>query len=120
MRDVFAVIARAAGRPAPRLAVPWTVAYAAARVADAALRPFGREPQLLVLDEVRAGPPAPRCSTTPRRARELGYVSRSAVASLADAARSALASSQRATQVFCEKPQTTRRRPPAHVSRSWY
>jgi dihydroflavonol-4-reductase len=53
MRDVFGAVARAAGRPPPRLAVPWAAAYAAARAADLGARLRGREPTLLVLDEVR-------------------------------------------------------------------
>ncbi|QEC46743.1 NAD-dependent epimerase/dehydratase family protein [Baekduia soli] len=84
MRDVFAAVARAAGRPAPRLAVPWGVAYGAARVADAALRPLGREPRLLVLDEVRLARVPMRFDD--RRAREeLGHVSRPAAQALAEA-----------------------------------
>src|ERR1700761_163948 len=40
IREVFAVIAGAAGRPAPRIGVPWSAAHLAARFADAALRPL--------------------------------------------------------------------------------
>jgi dihydroflavonol-4-reductase len=90
MREVFAVIARAAGRSAPRLPVPWTAAYAAARVADVILRPLGREPQLLLLDEVRAGRLPHLFDDTKARA-ELGYVSQPAADALAQATRSALA-----------------------------
>jgi dihydroflavonol-4-reductase len=93
VRDVFAVIARAAGLPAPRLPVPWIAAYTCARVADAVLGSVGREPELLVLDEVRAGR-LPHAFDDSKARAELGYVSRSAVDSLADAARSALASSR--------------------------
>jgi dihydroflavonol-4-reductase len=75
MRELFAAVAVAAGRPAPRIAVPWTLAYAAARVADVALRPAGREPELLVLDEVIAGRLPHLFDDTKARA-ELGYVSR--------------------------------------------
>jgi dihydroflavonol-4-reductase len=89
MREVFAVIAHAAGRPAPRLPVPWIAAFAAARVADAALRPFGREPQLLVLDEVRAGR-LPHLFDDTKARTELGYTTRPAADALAQAARSAL------------------------------
>jgi dihydroflavonol-4-reductase len=89
MREVFAVIARAAGRSAPRLAVPWTAAYAAARLADVALRSVGREPQLLVLDEVRAGR-LPHLFDDTKARTELGYVSQPAAEALADATRSAL------------------------------
>jgi len=85
MRDVFAVIARTAGLSAPRVPVPWTAAYAAARLADAALRPLGREPRLLVLDEVRSGRLPHRFDDSKARA-ELGYVSRPAAEALAQAA----------------------------------
>ena len=74
MREVFATAARAAGRPAPRLAVPWPVAYGAALAARVALRPFGREPELLVLDEVRLGR-LPMAFDDARARRELGHTS---------------------------------------------
>jgi dihydroflavonol-4-reductase len=84
MREVFALIARAAGRPAPRVAVPWCAAFAAAIVADAALRPLGREPSLLVLDEVRSGR-LPHLFDDAKARSELGYVSRPAADALAAA-----------------------------------
>lgn len=90
VREVFAVIARTAGLSAPRLPVPWTVAYGGARLADAALRPVRREPQLLVLDEVRAGR-RPHLFDDAKARSELGYGSRPAVDALVEAARSALA-----------------------------
>jgi len=89
MREVFAAVARAAGLSAPRLPVPWAAAYAAARVANAAMRPLGREPQLLVLDEVRAGRIPHLFDDTKARA-ELGYVSRPGATALVDATRDAL------------------------------
>ncbi len=89
MREVFAVIAGTAGLPAPRLPVPWTAAYVAARVADVTLRALGREPQLLVLDEVRAGRLPHLFDDTKARV-DLGYVSRPAARALTEAARSAL------------------------------
>jgi dihydroflavonol-4-reductase len=88
--DVFAAIARAAERPAPRLPVPWSAAYAAALAAGALLRPFGREPRLLIVDEVRAGR-LPHAFDDSKARRELGYASRPAVVALAEATRSALA-----------------------------
>jgi dihydroflavonol-4-reductase len=91
LSEVFAVIARAAGLSPPRLPVPWSVAYAGARVADAALGLIGREPQLLVLDEVRAGR-MPHLFDDSKARAELGYVSRPGADALADAARSAIAS----------------------------
>jgi dihydroflavonol-4-reductase len=84
MREVFALIARAAGRSSPRVAVPWCAAFAAARVADAALRPFGREPSLLVLDEVRSGR-LPHLFDDAKARAELGYISRPASEALAGA-----------------------------------
>jgi dihydroflavonol-4-reductase len=86
MRDVFAAIAAAAGRDAPRIAVPWTAAYAAARTAATVLRPLGREPQLLVPDEVRAGR-LPHLFDDAKARSELGYRSRPAAQALADAVR---------------------------------
>jgi dihydroflavonol-4-reductase len=90
MREVFAHVARAAGRPAPRLAVPWTLAYAAARIAHAALAPLHREPSLLNLDEVRLARLPMRFDDALAR-RELGHVSRPAAQALRDATISALA-----------------------------
>jgi dihydroflavonol-4-reductase len=91
LSEVFAVIARAAGLSAPRLPIPWSLAYAGARVADAALGLMGREPQLLVLDEVRAGR-MPHLFDDSKARAELGYVSRPGADALADAARDAIAS----------------------------
>lgn len=85
MRELFAIVARAAGRRAPAVAVPWSAALAGAHLARAALAPLGREPQLLVLDEVRLG----RLPMTfdDRRARaELGHTSRPAAVALLTAA----------------------------------
>lgn len=103
VREVFAVIAEAVGRSAPRLPVPWAVAYAAARVADAGLRPLGREPQLLVLDEVRAGRIPHRFDDAKARA-ELGYASRPAVDALAQAAAELLTDSA-ASPASAEAPE---------------
>jgi dihydroflavonol-4-reductase len=84
MHEIFATIAELAGRPAPRVAVPWTVAYGAARAADAALRPLGREPSLLVLDEVRVAR-LPMAFDDARARAELGHTSRPAREALAGA-----------------------------------
>jgi dihydroflavonol-4-reductase len=89
MRDVFATVAAVAGRRAPRVALPWSAVHAAARVADAALRPLGREPTLLVLDEVRLAR-LPMRFDDGRARRELGHRSRPAAEALAVAARAAL------------------------------
>jgi dihydroflavonol-4-reductase len=90
MRDVFAAVATAVGRPAPRLPVPWSVAWLAAQAAGAALRPLGREPQLLVLDEVRLAR-LPMAFDDTRAREELGHTSRPAGEALAEAARDAIA-----------------------------
>jgi dihydroflavonol-4-reductase len=90
IREIFAIIAAAAGRPAPRIGIPWATAYLAARLADAAMRPLGREPRMLVLDEVRSGRLPHRFDDSKARF-ELGHVSRPAVQALTDAASSALA-----------------------------
>ncbi len=89
IRDVFAAVAAAAGLTPPRVPVPWAAAHMAARVADAALAPFGRRPRLLVLDEVRAGR-LPHLFDDAKARSELGYASRPAVAALGAAARWAL------------------------------
>ena len=90
VQDVFATVAAAAGRSAPRVAVPWGTAYAAARVAGAALRPLRREPRLLLPDEVRSGR-LPHLFDDGKARQELGHVSRPAREALASAALSALA-----------------------------
>jgi dihydroflavonol-4-reductase len=89
MPDVFAAVATAAGRRAPTLAIPWAAAYAAAWVADAALRPFGREAKLLLLDEVRLGRLPMTFDDTLARS-ELGHRSIPAAEALAAATRAAL------------------------------
>ena len=88
VREVFAIVARAVGRPAPRVPVPWSLAYAGARVVDVALRPAGCEARLLLLDEVRAGR-LPHVFDDSKARVELGYRSRPAAEALAEAARAA-------------------------------
>ena len=85
MRDVFAAIAGAVGRGAPRVAVPWTLAYAAGRLSDLAQRLAHREPTLLNLDEIRVAR-WPMTFNDDLARRELGYVSRPAAVALAAAA----------------------------------
>ena len=92
LREVFALVAEAAGRRLPRVGVPWPLAYAAARTSDAALRLVGREPSLLVLDQVRLAR-LPMTFDDAKARRELGYTSRPACEALAAAARAALTSS---------------------------
>jgi dihydroflavonol-4-reductase len=90
LREVFALVAAAAGREPPRVAVPWAAAYVAARVGDAALRLVGREPSLLVAAEVRLAR-LPMTFDDGKARRELGYTSRPAREALAAAARAAMA-----------------------------
>lgn len=82
MREVFTAIAHAVDRRAPRLAVPWSAAYAAAWLA-ARVRD---EPQMLVLDEVRVARRPMRFNDALART-ELGYTSEPAVSALGRAAR---------------------------------
>jgi len=86
IREVFAVIATAAGLPAPRIGIPWTAAHLAARLADAATRPLAREPRMLLLHEVRAGR-LPHLFDDSKARSELGHVSRPAVQALTEAVR---------------------------------
>lgn len=85
LRDAFQLALKALGRTAPRLAVPWGPVYGAAVVADVAGRLIGREPQLLVLDEVRLAR-LPLFFSSAKARRELGYVPRPAADALAAAA----------------------------------
>ncbi|HUA12787.1 MAG TPA: NAD-dependent epimerase/dehydratase family protein [Solirubrobacteraceae bacterium] len=89
MHEIFAAVARAAGRPAPRIPVPWRAAYATALVLSTAIRVAGREPELLVLDEVRAGR-LPHLFDDSKARLQLGYESRPAREALAQAARTYL------------------------------
>jgi dihydroflavonol-4-reductase len=89
MREVFALVAEAAGRRPPRIAIPWRLANAAARLAATALGTLGRQPSLLVLDEVRLAR-LPMLFDDSKARRELGYRSRPAAEALASAARAAL------------------------------
>ena len=88
MREVFALVATAAGRPAPRIGVPWHVAHLAAQVASGALGVLGREPSLLVLDQVRLAR-EPMTFDDAKARRELGYRSRPAAEALRAAGRAA-------------------------------
>jgi dihydroflavonol-4-reductase len=90
LREVFAIVAEAAGRRPPSVGVPWAPAYAAARVGDGALRLVGREPSLLVVDEVRLAR-LPMLFDDARARSKLGHTSRPAAQALASAARAALA-----------------------------
>jgi dihydroflavonol-4-reductase len=96
LRKVFAIVAQAAGRRPPRIGVPWALAYGVSRFGDAALRPIGREPSLLVVDEVRLAR-LPMAFDDARARSELGYESRPAAQALAAAARAAIAGRSPAT-----------------------
>jgi dihydroflavonol-4-reductase len=89
IREVFAVIACAAGLPPPVVPVPWAVAFTAACVTDAFLRPLGRESHLLAPAEVRSGR-LPHAFDDSRARRQLGYRSRCATDALMLAAQVAL------------------------------
>ena len=89
MREVFALVASAAGRRPPGIAIPWRLAHTAARLADVALGAVGRQPSLLVLDEVRLAR-EPMLFDDSKARRELGYRSRPAAEALAAAARAAI------------------------------
>jgi dihydroflavonol-4-reductase len=83
MERVFRLIAQLAGVPAPRVAVPYRLALAAAVVADAAARvKLTGEPSLLVLDEVRLAR-LPLYFSIAKARRELGYSHQPATQALA-------------------------------------
>ena len=84
LRDAFALIAAHAGRAAPRLAIPYPVALAAAHAADAAGRALGREFEVLNLDETRLAR-HPLHFSSAKAVRELGYAWRSADEAISDA-----------------------------------
>ena len=84
LRDLFGIVAEAAGRRPPRIAIPFRPLLAAAWTADRLLRPFRREPKLLVLDEVRLAR-IPAHFTSDKAVRELGYVWRPARQALEEA-----------------------------------
>jgi dihydroflavonol-4-reductase len=84
LRDVFAVVARAAGREPPRVAVPFPVVLGASWAADRSLALFGREPELLVLDSVRLAR-VPAYFSSAKAQSELGYSWRPARQALEEA-----------------------------------
>lgn len=86
MDEAFGVVAAAVGRRRPRLALPWSVPYALAWGSDRASRAIGREPKLLVLDEVKLAR-HPLFFSSEKAIRELGYVPGPAADALAEAAR---------------------------------
>lgn len=86
LREAFATALEAVGGRAPRLALPWSLVYAASVVSDAVLSGLRREPRLLVRDEVRLAR-LPLFFSSAKAATELGYRPRPAAVALADAAR---------------------------------
>jgi dihydroflavonol-4-reductase len=84
LRDVFAIVAQAAGHEPPRVAIPFPLVMAAAWTADHTLALFGREPELLVLDSVRLAR-VPALFSSERAQRELGYSWRPARRALEEA-----------------------------------
>lgn len=89
MRDVFAAIAREAGRRPPLVPLPWSAVYGASVAADLAMRPLRREPALLVRDEIRVGR-WPLAFDDSRAREELGHSSRPGERALAEAVRAVL------------------------------
>jgi dihydroflavonol-4-reductase len=86
LREAFGLVLAAAGREPPRVAVPWPVVYVAALAADRVARRLGKEPQLLVLDEVRLAR-LPLFFSSEKARAQLGYAAGPAAAALAAAAR---------------------------------
>jgi dihydroflavonol-4-reductase len=84
LRDVFAIVARAAGREPPRLTIPFPLVLGAAWLADRTLAAVGREPALLVLEAVRLARVPALFSSEKARA-ELGYSWRPARQALEEA-----------------------------------
>lgn len=85
MERAFAMVACAAGRRAPRVALPWRAAYAAAWCSDRVNRAVGREARLLVLDEVKLAR-HPLFFSSEKARRELGYTPGPAADALTEAA----------------------------------
>jgi dihydroflavonol-4-reductase len=84
LRDVFAIVAKAAGHTPPRVAIPFPLVLGSAWLADHALALFGREPELLVLDSVRLAR-VPALFSSDKAERELGYSWRPARQALEEA-----------------------------------
>jgi dihydroflavonol-4-reductase len=105
LRDVFAAICEAVGRPAPRVGVPWRVVYGAALAARALALP----PGLLVLDEVRVARWPMRFDDS-RARRELGYSSQPARDALARAARAAYSPGQEPVRSNSSRASSSRSR----------
>lgn len=72
MGELFKLTARLGGVPEPRIGVPYALAFAAAAIGDPLARALGREPRLLVADEVRLAR-WPMYFSCAKAQRELGY-----------------------------------------------
>lgn len=86
LRDAFACALGAIDRAPPRLRMPWSAVYGAARLNDLAARARGVESGLLNLDEVRLAR-FPLFFSSEKARTELGYAPRPATDALVDAAR---------------------------------
>lgn len=84
MEELFAQIASLGGVPAPRLPIPYGVAFAAACVMDLLSRLTAAEPSLMSLDEVRLAR-VPMYFSIAKARRELGYEHQPARQALSDA-----------------------------------
>jgi dihydroflavonol-4-reductase len=85
LREAFAYALAAVGRKPARIALPWSAVYGAAILVDTAERALGREPQLLVRDEVMLAR-TPLFFSSAKAASELGYRPRPSHEALAAAA----------------------------------
>jgi dihydroflavonol-4-reductase len=86
LHHAFTLALEAVGRLPPRVPVPWFGAYGAALVADAIGHLTGREPSLLILDEVRLAR-VPLFFSSDKARSQLAYVPRPAAEALGAAAR---------------------------------
>jgi dihydroflavonol-4-reductase len=86
LREVFETVLGACGRPALLFPIPWPAVYGFAIAAEAVGRLAGREPRLIVPDEVRLSRTPLYFSSAKARA-ELGYAPRPGTVALAEAAR---------------------------------
>ncbi len=85
LREVFAIVLAAVGRPPPRWPLPWSAVYAVALAVDVSCRAVGHEPRLIVRDEVRLSR-IPLYFSSEKARRTLGYSPQPAAIALADAA----------------------------------
>ncbi len=84
LRALFELIAETAGVAPPRIGLPYGMVLGAAWIVDAANRFVGREPTLLVLDEVRLAR-LPMFFNSAKAEAELGYSYRPAADAVAEA-----------------------------------